>query len=98
MLEKEVSLHQSLHSTCHQEEEFWRKKSQSLWLKVGDQNTTYFQKHVEARKQFKAVQEFQDQGPVITRFDKIKEEATSHFSSIYTEDCTTHPREIFDWI
>ena len=94
MLEKEVSLHQSLHSTCHQEEEFWRQKSQSLWLKVGDRNTIYFQKHVKARKQFKAVQEFQDQGPMITRFDKIKEEANRHFSSIYIEDCTTHPREI----
>ena len=91
-----ASLHHSLHSTCRQEEEFWRQKSQSLWLKVGDRNTIYFQKHVEARKQFKAVQEFQDQGPVITRFDKIKEEATRHFNSIYTEDCTIHPREISD--
>jgi len=98
MLDKEVSLHQSLHSTCCQEEELWRQKSQSLWLKVGDRNTTYFQKHAEARKQFKAVQEIQDQGHVIKRFGKIKEEATIHFSSIDTEDCTTYPREISDWI
>ena len=63
---------------------------------MGDRNTTYFQKHAEARKQFKVVQEIQDQGHVITRFDKIKEEATKHFSSIYIEDCTTHPREISD--
>ena len=65
---------------------------------MGDRNTTYFQKHAKAKKQFKAVQEIQDQGHVITRFDKIKEEETKYFSSIYTEDCTTHPREISDWI
>jgi len=40
-LGKEVELHQSLHSSCKMEEEFWRQKSISLWLQVGDKNTTF---------------------------------------------------------
>ena len=69
-LEKEVSLHQDLHAACRQEEEFWRQKSRSLWLKVGDQNTVFFHKQAEVRKYYKTVQEIQLQDQVVTYFEK----------------------------
>jgi hypothetical protein len=83
LLEKEATLHQVLHSACRLEEDYWRQKSRSLWLQVGDQNTSFFHKQVEARKQFKTVTEIQAQGQPISDFDKIKEEVVRHFSSIF---------------
>ena len=75
-IEKYVILHQELHVACRYEEDFWRQKSRCLWLKVGDQNTTFFHKHVEMRKNYKIVQEIQTHDQVIQDFDKIKLEAS----------------------
>ena len=81
-LEKEVSRHHELHAACRQEEEFWRQKSRSLWLKAEDWNTAFFHKQTEARKQHKTAQEIRSQDQVVTEFDKIKVEASRHFSVI----------------
>ena len=42
VIEREVSLHHDIQGACRKEEELWRQKSRILWLKVGDQNTTFF--------------------------------------------------------
>jgi len=60
-LEKETNLHRKLHTTCREEEEYWRKKSRSLWLKDGDKNTSFFHKQEEARKNYNSVKEIQFQ-------------------------------------
>ena len=36
LLEREVDLHQTMHSTCRKEEQFMRQNSKSLWLQDGD--------------------------------------------------------------
>ena len=46
-LEKEATLHHSLHTACRLEEENIRHKSRCLWLKARDQNTSFFHKHAE---------------------------------------------------
>ena len=56
---QEVDLQKVLHRACREEEEYWRQKSRSLWLLVGDKNTSFFHKQAEARKHFKAVNEIQ---------------------------------------
>jgi phenylalanine-4-hydroxylase len=85
-LRKETELHRSLHLACKREEEYWRQKSRSLWLQVGDRNTAFFHKQAEARKHFKNVSEIQVQGQSITEFDRVKEESHRHFKAIYSED------------
>ena len=76
----------------------WRKKSRSLWLKVGDQNTVFFHKQAEVRKYYKTVQEIQLQDQVVTDFDKIKEEATRYFSANYLVYPITNPTTMLELV
>ena len=72
LLRKEGDLQKAYFSACRLEEEYWRKKSQSLWLLGGAKNTKYFHKQVEARKNFKAVSEINFQGVLLKDFEDIK--------------------------
>ena len=67
------------------EENYWRQKSRSLWLKEGDRNTAYFHKQAEARKQYKAVTEVQVQKKTIADPEGIKQAAYEAFEKLYTD-------------
>jgi hypothetical protein len=88
-LEKETTLHRKLHAACREEEDYWRQKSRSLWLKAGDKNTNFFHKQAEARKQFNSVKEIHSQNQIVNDFESIKQAAHLHFKGIYTEDSTS---------
>ena len=49
MLEKEQKAQFNSFQVFRQEEQLWRLKSHSLWLKSGDQNTSFFHKQYRAR-------------------------------------------------
>ena len=84
-LEKEKTLNKQLFQECRKEDEMWRLKSRSIWLKFGDQNTSFFHKKTKAREMKICVKEITPQGKSpITSFAKIKEEAHSHFQSLYS--------------
>ena len=78
-LEKEAKLQQSFHKACLAEEEFWRLKSRSLWLKSGDINTSFFHKQTQARKARNTISEVKDDNLVLKDFGSIKKAATDHF-------------------
>jgi len=44
----ETLIQQKLQKAIRNEEETWRLKSRSMWLKAGDQNTTYFHRQAKA--------------------------------------------------
>jgi hypothetical protein len=46
---KEIDLQTQYQSVLRNEEETWRLKSHSLWLKVGDKNTKLFHNQAKAR-------------------------------------------------
>jgi len=83
-LQKEEELQKNYFSACRIEEEYWRQKSRSLWLKSGDKNTKYFHKQAEARKNFKAVTEINHQGRQIKDYDDIKQAALDTFKAMFS--------------
>eukprot|EP00253_Pinus_taeda_P030806 PITA_30806 len=84
LLQKEIELQKEVHKSSRDEEEFWRQKSRNLWLKSGDKNTSFFHKHVEARKHFKTVSEIHYQNIVVKDFDGIKRAAYYFFKDLYS--------------
>jgi len=72
------------------EEDYWRKKYRSLWLKAGDKNTTYFHKQDEARIEVNSVKEIHLQDQVVFEFKGIKKFSHNHFKEIYTEEPHIH--------
>eukprot|EP00253_Pinus_taeda_P010786 PITA_10786 len=85
-LDKEAQLQQNYHKACLTEEEYWRLKSRSLWLKVGDRNSSFFHKQAQARKYTNAISEIKD--GTITHKDNasIKKATSLHFKSLYRKD------------
>ena len=78
-LDKEAQLQQNFHKACLIEEEYWRLNSHSLWLKVGDRNSSFFHKQAQARKCTNAISEIKD--GTITHKDNasIKKASSLHF-------------------
>ena len=97
-IEKEAILHQSLHVACRLEEENLRHKSRCLWLKVGEKNTSFFHKHAEGRKFFKAVKEVQVNGQATKDFKEIKRATHDHFHQVYSEERPFLGSPILDYV
>ena len=71
----------------HLEEETWRLKSRSLWLKSGDRNTRFFHRQTKARLWRNKVKEItKEYGTKINDFRQIQEEAKIHFEHLLTEE------------
>jgi len=81
----EGNLQQKFHKVCLQEEEYWRQKSRSLWLKAGDRNTSFFHKQAQARRSFNTIFEIKEDRVTNKDFTSIKGAAFSHFEKLYSE-------------
>ena len=94
-MDKEADLQKNYHQTCLQEEEYWTQKSHCLWLKAGDQNSSFFQKQAQARKCFNSIAEIKE--GTLSHKDNmsIKRAASAHFKNIYSEDGETDPNSKF---
>jgi hypothetical protein len=53
LLNQEKEAQQHLQHTLRREEEHWRLKSRSLWIKVGDSNTSFFHKQAQFQRKKK---------------------------------------------
>eukprot|EP00253_Pinus_taeda_P027391 PITA_27391 len=85
-LEKEAKLQQSFHKACLAEEEYWRLKSRSLWLKSADRNSSFFHKQAQARKGRNSISEIKEDNHVLKDFISIKKATTDHFEQLYREE------------
>lgn len=85
LLDKEVKIQCSAFRSFRTEEEHWRLKSQSLWLKVGDRNTTFFHHQYRARLSRNHIPEITTtKGQICKGSSEIKETTVSHYKSLYT--------------
>eukprot|EP00253_Pinus_taeda_P012047 PITA_12047 len=79
------------------EEEYSRIKSRSLWLKVGDRNTSFFHRQYRARLSRNHILEITTvEGQICKGFSQIKEAAERHFKHLYTADTQTNEEETAD--
>jgi exonuclease III len=95
VLDKEAELQQSFHKACLLEEEHWRQKSRSLWLKAGDRNTAFFHTQAQARKSYNSIAEIKDGNSTHKDFESIKRAAFNHFQNLYREEGVTDPNSKF---
>jgi len=84
-LDKETQLQQKFHKACLAEEEYWRLKSRSLWLKAGDRNSSFFHKQAQARKCFNSISEIKEENYILKDIANIKKAASDHFKNLYSE-------------
>jgi hypothetical protein len=70
-----------------EEESMWRLNSRSLWLQAGDKNTAFFHRQAKAKQWINQVIEIKSQsGETISDFDQIKQQATKHFTELYSSE------------
>ena len=87
MLENEQKVEFNSFRAFRQEEEFWRLKSRSLWMKSGDWNTSFFHKQYRARLSHNHISEISSlTGESFKGISQIKQAAEGQFQSLYRED------------
>jgi hypothetical protein len=97
MLEKEIKAQRSTYQSFRREEEYWRLKSRSLWLKAGDRNTSFFHRQYRARLSRNHIAEIKTvDGQVCKGFNQVKAAAESHFRNLYREDIQSNDEEAVD--
>ena len=101
-LEKEQTAQFNSFHAFHQEEEYWRLKSHSLWLRAGDRNTTFFHRKYRSRISRNHISKitFAD-GLICKGSTQLKEAEKIHFQNLYKEDgadCKEATREFLSHI
>eukprot|EP00253_Pinus_taeda_P015907 PITA_15907 len=87
LLDKEIKAQRSAYQSFRAEEEYWRLKSRSLWLKGGDCNTSFFHRQFRARLSRNHIAEIKTStGQICKGNQQVKEAAEQHFQNLYTPD------------
>eukprot|EP00253_Pinus_taeda_P027195 PITA_27195 len=86
-LDKEIKAQRAAHQSFRTEEEYWRLKSRSLWLKGGDRNTSFFHRQFRARLSRNHISEIKTStGQICKGNQQVKEAAAHHFQKLYTPE------------
>ena len=86
-LEKEQKTQFNSFRAFSQEEEYWRLKSRSTWLKAGDQNTSFSHKQYRARLSQNHISEVSSlTGENFKGISQIKQATKVHFQGLCRED------------
>jgi hypothetical protein len=87
ILEEEIKAFKYYQETLKTKEEYWRLKSISLWLQVGDKNTKFFHRQTKAILWRNRVTEISNvDGEMISYFEQIKKATSQHFEGLYKEN------------
>ena len=80
MLEKEKQAQFNSFRAFRQEEEYWKLRSRSTWLRAGDRNTSFFHKQCRSRLSLNHISEINSlSGVTIKGNSQIKQVAEVHF-------------------
>eukprot|EP00253_Pinus_taeda_P006725 PITA_06725 len=94
VLEIETQAQRSAHQSFRKEEEYWRIKSRSLWLKAGDRNTNYFHRQYRVRLSRNYIAEIKTaDGQVYKGNNQVKAAAEAHFQNLYSSEAQNNDEE-----
>jgi hypothetical protein len=85
-LDKEAHFQQNYHKACLAEEEYWMQKSRSLWLKVGDMNSSFFHKQAQARKWSNAISKIKEENITHKENTRTKRATSLHLKKLYNDE------------
>ena len=86
-LEREQAAQHTSFWSFRNEQEYWRLKSRSLWLKVGDINTSYFHRQFRSRLSRNHISEIVSlEGTVFKGYEQIKGATKIHFQKLFRDD------------
>jgi len=69
------------------EEEHWRLKSRSLWLKNRDSNTSFFHKQAQQWRKQNTINKIQiDSKQKLEDLEQIKDAKVQHFEALYNQN------------
>ena len=78
-----------------EKEEEWRLKSRVIWLKSGDENTKFFQKFTQGRKEANTIWDMKnEEGEKVSSFKSLAKLGVHHFQSLYKEQVGSTLAEI----
>lgn len=89
---KEVSINEenevmmNYHRIIRREEELWKQRSRSLWIKVGDKNTRFFHMTALKHKAANRISKLKNGENEIMKDEEIGKEATNFFTSMLLVD------------
>eukprot|EP00253_Pinus_taeda_P004488 PITA_04488 len=87
LLDMETKAQRAAFQSFRKEEEYWRLKSRSLWLKAGDRNTSFFHQQCRARLSRNYIAEIKtSEGQTCKGFQQVKEVAQIHFQNLFSLD------------
>ena len=86
ILDEEATLQHLFPKASLAEEEHWRLKSRSLWLKAGDRNTSFFHKKAQARNFRNSIYEISVETTTYRDIQSIKTVAFTHLKNLFNEE------------
>lgn len=70
------------------DEEKWRQKSRTLWLKEGDRNTRFFQRLAIAHRRYNTIDRLIVKGEEVQETEESKTALLEYYTNLYTENET----------
>ncbi|CAM8921539.1 unnamed protein product [Rhodiola kirilowii] len=84
-ISKETQLCAEMDEWLRREEVMWQQRSRVLWLKAGDNNTTFFHKKANGRRKTNLVSQLRDaEGRIHTNQEEMQSVAITYFTSIFS--------------
>jgi len=84
--ERILSLEKLKNQILLAKEEEWRLKSRAIWLKAGDENTSFFHNYAKGRKSANTIWNLKiDEGREAKTFESLSALGQSHFQSLFAD-------------
>uniref|UniRef100_A0A803PJ09 Reverse transcriptase domain-containing protein n=1 Tax=Cannabis sativa TaxID=3483 RepID=A0A803PJ09_CANSA len=97
-IQRYSEIKKELFKVIDQREAFWKQRSKQIWLKEGDQNSSYFHKMATTRKRQNNIERLKDdQGNWVDWDNGLQTVVTNYFNSLF-QSANTSCQEVIDCV